>query len=148
MNVYVIGAVVAAFVVSNAFTGFKSFHLGRDAEKASNVAKEAAAREVLEATRKADQAQARQTAKTLQAALTKQKGLSHDLGNAMEAHIRAIPAARPDCPAPALTDSLWDDWNSANHAGARSTGGSLPSPSGASTAPAGAVPGSGNPEPR
>ena len=148
MNVTALFIASLVFMVALAGAGYRGYGLGRDAEKAANVAREAAAREVIEATRKADQDKARQTARNLQTALAKQKGLNNDLGNALEAHIRAIPASRPDCPAPALTDSLWDDWNAANHAPARSAGGSVSNASGASAAPSGPVPGSSNQEPR
>ena len=146
MIVYVAAAL--ALLVALAGAGYQGFQLGRDAEKAANVAREAAAREAVEAQRQADANKARQTAQTLQANLTKQRSLNRDLGNALEAHIRAIPTPPAGCPAPALTDGLWDDWNRANRATTGSAGRSLPDAGGTSTPAAGTVPASGNPEPR
>ena len=124
MYVYLIAALVVVGLVAGA--GWKGYDLGQDDARAEFAAERDRARERSEANRKADQDKARKSAQNLQTALARQKALNRDLGTALEAHIRALPAPPDGCPAPTLTPGLLDAWNAGNRAGSGAAGGSLP----------------------
>lgn len=111
MIVYVAAAL--ALMVALAGAGYQGFQLGSDAEKAANVAREAAAREAVEAQRQADAEKARRTGAALQAQLAKQKSLNVTLGDSLAKHIAARPKQPPGCLEPVITDGMFNDLNSA-----------------------------------
>lgn len=141
-------AIALAVMVAVGAAGYKGYSLGEDHVRAENAIAVEASRAAAEKERAATELSARTQAASLQNALGRQRRLSVDLGTALEAHIRALPAPRPDCPAIALTGELLDDWNRSNHAPAPGAAGrGVPGAGGTAADAAGAVPSGGDPQP-
>ena len=147
MNVYLIGALVVAFMVAGA--GVQSYRIGRSVEKAETAEAREQAQKEADAYAKGLRASARRQAQNLQTALAKQKGLNRAIGTDLEEALRKAAESVPaGCPAPGLSDGLLDLWNRANHASDGSAGRIVPGAGGTAPGAAGAVLGGGNTEPR
>lgn len=147
MNVYLIGALVVAFMVAGA--GVQGYRLGGDHVRAEYAEAQAQAQKEADAYATGLRASARRQAQNLQTALAKQKGLNRAIGTDLEEALRKAAESVPaGCPAPGLSDGLRDLWNRANHASDGSAGRIVPGAGGTSPGAAGAVPSGGNPESR
>jgi hypothetical protein len=136
----ILGAAVAILVLMGT-SAYTAYGLGQDNVRAEVAESVARARKEADAKRNAEAEKARKLAAGLQTALTKQKGLSRELGDSLAKHIRAMPKPPPGCPEPAITDGMFDDLNRGLSGARHEAGRKLPAAAGAPAAVDGKEPG-------